>query len=861
MRRLMAFIVLVVSMLGMCLFNIQSTEDKINWSQEFDRGTEIVYHIENTEGNEKIDIEKVAEVIGFRLDEANATSKYIDYSFDEERCEVTIRLGTRYASDVDDILRSATAAGKINITTTDSKGVENTVEDIIRGTATKEWGGENDTQAIVQVEVSSEVNSLADSAKTDAGDSLLIIWQGKYDELDYKELVDNEDIVTDNPALSEKGKTRDQLKNKVLAVINLSDTASTDENGNQSYDNCELIKDDDESKYYLRFDKYGFAENSESSTTMTSNAADSFVRIFNASDDLINYEISEVYRRTIDASYGDNSSTLMLISTIVVVVLIAVYLLVSYGFTAISGIVGIGLSVIIEYLLMNFFAIQVGPVSILALLCSLTMSTSMLCSYYNKLKDEVYNGRIISKASNDSYRKTISTAVDSTILMFAVGVILALVSSENIISYFIFLLMSAIINVLFVFMLSKGLNNYLFNSNIANKNKLFKLDSDLIPDFNGNRNKEVPTTFAQKIDVKKCGKKSAIAIMLGIVISIGSLVGFGIASSSFNYSNEVEFGRIEIRTGYDELFEEDSEYNLTTEKTSEDNFKYFLENLSEDIEVEKVWVVTKVENPYETSDDEYLTYFYADLSSYLEFDSDVYDKLNEYVLSKDSKYGMVTTYKTNSGIVRSDFNRTILLVGITILLTLVYFIIRYRYSFALSSTISLLSGGIISFGILSLTRLTVSSLVGTGILTGTILSMLLFIPLGNKINQLKNESKVKVTVYSQREEIALQAQKEYAGAYVKIVIGLIILLLVLIPLSPSNMLLIYVGAIISLLVNGIIGFFTLIPLHLFIENHIKFNKHKERKIAIEKGRREKIAKINRNKGAEPEEIIIPGIND
>ena len=53
MRRFIAFIVLAISLLGITLFNVQSTTDKINWSQEFDRGTEVVYRIENRERKTK----------------------------------------------------------------------------------------------------------------------------------------------------------------------------------------------------------------------------------------------------------------------------------------------------------------------------------------------------------------------------------------------------------------------------------------------------------------------------------------------------------------------------------------------------------------------------------------------------------------------------------------------------------------------------------------------------------------------------------------------------------------------------------------------------------------------------------------
>ena len=82
---------------------------------------------------------------------------------------------------------------------------------------------------------------------------------------------------------------------------------------------------------------------------MDAKSAHSFERILNA--DKINYDITEVYRTTINAEYGNNSATMIIISIAVCYVAISAYLLISYGMMAISGIVGIGITGLFDLLI------------------------------------------------------------------------------------------------------------------------------------------------------------------------------------------------------------------------------------------------------------------------------------------------------------------------------------------------------------------------------------------------------------------------------------------------------------------------------------------------------------------------------
>ena len=839
MRRFIAFIVLVFSMLGLVVFNVQANTEKINWSQEFNRGTEVVYTVENTEDNtDKIDMDKLVETMGARLEQAGATSHRIDYSLsDDDRYEVRIALGARYQADIDNILRSTVSAGELSLYTTDELAHAN--DPFVRGTAEVLY--DDNSQAYVRVEVTKDVKDASD--KTENDNKLMVLWQGKTEDMMYAELKDEDYSVG--------GKTNEQLKDRVLAVINLGDTTSETETDTSGNDNSLLKYDEDNDKYYLTFDAYGYADNAESSTKMDAKSAHSFERILNA--DKINYDITEVYRTTINAEYGNNSATMIIISIAVCYVAISAYLLISYGMMAISGIVGIGITGLFDLLIINFLNIQAGPAFIISVLVSLFMAVTMLLNYYKRTKEEAYNGRLIAKASNEGFRKTISTAVDSTVLLLILGIVLAVVSKESVKTFSIFFIITSIISVLFIFLLSKCLNNFLLNSNVADNNKLFNYKKEFMKDLDGHAEKEINDSVAQKLKVNKQGKKPLLFAIGGLTIALVSILVFTFTGNTFNYTNEANYGRLEIRSGVTEIFEDKGD-NL-----AETNFVNYIEGLSDDIKVTKSWTITDQKNPYE-KDKNYI-YFYANLEKPLSTDSDAYDAIEAYVKQVDDEYGLVTSYTVYPGVVRGDFTNTLILTSITVGIGLVYFIIRYRYTFALSTIISSIVGTTTAFGLISLTRLEVSSSVGIGVLAGLIMSLLLFIPFGNRLRQLKNESKVKVTTFEQREEITMASFKSTINEYCISTIMFTVLLLAFIPLNSLQMAPIFIATIISLLVNAIFGILIVVPLHLWFEKTIKFNKFKSKRAELRKAKREKTIKANRNKGAEPEEIIIPGIND
>lgn len=873
MRRLIAFIVLTISMLGLVLFNVQGINENLSYSQEFANGTEVLYKISGA-GNEEttIDIDNVVSVMGDRLEASGATNYSIQKASDgENNYEVKIVLGSRNSNNVDNILRSVGSSGNFSFYTTD--GTDGTDSDpIIPGSAEVLYNYQN--QAYIRLEVTSEVQGVINNAKDEVGNSLLVLWQGKTDDLDYTDLADT------NYVSETFGMTGEQLQSKVLAVIDLSESSSDSTTTSSAYDPHRVWKtttgesegidnstftvegEGEDARYYLTFAAYGYAANTESTILMNAESAHSFERMFNQKS-LSNYEITEVYRRSYTPEYGSDAVMWMNVTFIVSTLLVCLFLLVSYGFMAISGAIGVALTALADMFILNLFGFIVNPITIISIVVTFGFAVNMLCVYYRRIKEEVYLGRVISKASAEGFRKTISTAVDTTVIFLVLGIVLSLLSRQSIQNFALFFVFSSLLSVILVFLVSRILNHFLFNSKLETKHKLYRINDKYIND-SGDGTSLVPENSIQKLNVKK-GFKATLGVYLGLVaLSAVSLITLGFTAGAFNYNSFEPFGRIEVRTSIETLFEEKMPDNFTpVEGTQLDNFVAYINSFGE-VEVTNSWVVTNMENPFGKEGDTYL-YFYADLSSPLSLDSETYIALDNFVRTFDTMEGyegpMINSYTVTPGIVTSDFYNTFVLMGVSLGIVFVYFLIRYRYTMALASIISVAGSTFIAIAILSLARFETSAYLGIAILGGMLLSLLFMIPFGTSLNQLKNESKIKITTSDQRVELLEKAYKRNVTQMGLSFVCFTVLSLVLIPFSPIGMMNIYIVFAITLFINGVFAVFMVTPLASVFEKKFKNTKLKERRAKKLMAKREKLAKQNRNKGAEPEEIIIPGIND
>ena len=78
----------------------------------------------------------------------------------------------------------------------------------------------------------------------------------------------------------------------------------------------------------------------------------------------------------------------MIVSSICAILVISIYLVIVYRMLALSGIIGMGLTTLLDILIFNLFNIQVGPTVILSLIISLASSVIILLNYYKRTQED-----------------------------------------------------------------------------------------------------------------------------------------------------------------------------------------------------------------------------------------------------------------------------------------------------------------------------------------------------------------------------------------------------------------------------------------------------------------------------------------
>ena len=358
MRRFYGFIIMIVSMLAVVLFNVQGQYYRFNTGLEYSRGTQITYAITPNTDDDDFDIQQVADLFIDRLEDANAEDYYVDtlvdnvLDSDTANNQYQIQVSLPGVEDNQaNILRSLEAYGNIRITTTHDEVVEGDFE-MIEKSARLDYNG---SSAYVDIDITDEFADLcekleassSDAETTNVGD-LIIIWK------DYDETVDSYEEAC-------KGETLEQLdmRDRILAVLDSSAYHKAEEGGNA----------------FLRITAIGFANNSVSTNNLYADSAHSVVRLLNS--DPLDYEITRLYTISLDAQYGNNALLFSGIAILAILVAVAVILIIKYGINGLIGITTLLFALFISIVVYNFFNITVSPVFLLAILVSIGMGLTI----------------------------------------------------------------------------------------------------------------------------------------------------------------------------------------------------------------------------------------------------------------------------------------------------------------------------------------------------------------------------------------------------------------------------------------------------------------------------------------------------
>jgi preprotein translocase subunit SecF len=405
---------------------------------------------------------------------------------------------------------------------------------------------------------------------------------------------------------------------------------------------------------------------------------------------------------------------------------------------------------------------------------------------------------------------------------------------------------------------------WLTNNSLANTNKkIFRVKEKDIPDV---MNQEEQTHFnpLHNFDAKKHGKKTFIGSLIATCVCVLSIVvlAFIPSVSIFNASEESnQYTRIEINS---ELVK--NHYIFETN----DSVISFFEEKYPDMKIADVSIKVEEEVILEDDDREYrpdIVYVSIKLDDKLA--NDYISSIQESLVTDlkalpnvDTDHLYVTFTTCESASVDYLLNSAIIFISLVAGLTLVFVTIRFGYTYGLATLATLIPASCISLGFYALTRIEISALSLAGIAGGLLIISISQMVLFERMKRLKRESRYKITTYEEREAIALKASKDTMFTVISILATAMVIVVVLALASPLKYAMIstYGILLLTIVIGGINTIFLLIPTYLFLEKRIhwswSFDQEKRNKKRMEKAKEQ-----NKNRGAEPREAIIPGIND
>lgn len=823
MRRFFAFIVMVICLLGVSVFNIQTQVEKTRYGLEFENGYEVVYRI-TPDDPSKFNISDAADLMHERLEAAEVKNIYIEPETDKdsEDQQIRIALSANSTTNLENVLRSVEAQGTVTVCTSDDTECEEAI--ITRNSAEVKYQG---STAYVSVDIVDtarfqtlidHANSLVESSGSEEEEAEevtgeLIFWMNKTESDTFDKATEDTNAAV-------------LMQRKIISRASTSNYSSTDKK--------------------ITLTTVGY-----SSATLNSESAHSLARTIKASDP--DFEITRLYTNLITPLYGNNGVNKIVLALGIAIVLLCLGLMASYGWIGLAGSVASFVTIFFELFVYNFFGFVVTPVVLIGVIALFSICSLIVITYAEKVKNEVYNGKSLSKANTEGYKKTLSTVLDSAILILIIGVVTVLIGQQSMQYFSITLIISSLLGLIFCNLLFKWMMYWLCNNKFIQSHlKQIGINKDkIITNAMRDEMKETDKELAlkaNKIQPMNHKKKSFISALCCFVIALGSLLTFSLTSTTFNHTADFSAStRIQITTTAADLFSSNDEV-----------VAFFEENNSIKLDVNEVSIVV-VEDL--TREGNYEIAYITVEANFSTDDVTLIDNITLELAKLDNEATLFFS-DVDSVLPQKNFNNSLVLILVTGAIILVYFGLRFRYSIGIASFAVVLLQGIVTLGFFSLTRIAVDSYLGIGVFGGIVITILSQIPLFERMKQLKREWKVKAPTFEEKAEIVNTSLNQQVLGMIKM-IGFVCLTIVgLMIVSPSSMLTVYLAILISTILGFVGTVFILVPVYLFLEERIKFKWYRKMKAKSAEKRANKLkakSKIKKT-GSEAEEALIPGIN-
>lgn len=572
------------------------------------------------------------------------------------------------------------------------------------------------------------------------------------------------------------------------------------------------------------------------------------------------------------------------IATIAAIVVTTLLLVYFFRLGAVSVAVVTSASTFAGLCFIVLFGAEFNIAAIIGLLAVTITSLVSGIVYLTKLKEECYRGRSLKKANAEAGKKSLLPIIDFHVVLIIIGVGAYMFGGVIMKAFAVATILGGLASLIINLIALRGLVWLATNEQkLANRYDLFDVAPEQVPNaleeekqkyFGPNENK----------DYSKKKKPMSIASLVLLVVSVASLITFGILNDGAVYSTNSVVGNSQIYVEYTSATEANTALS-TDIKTKIDVLldQAYLDNtkLVDLVEVESYDYVSRYESTASGVDTVYFAYYRINFSQPLSGDEVIsYREANGEELFTESAeiFFSEDTLNSNSG-ANLNFNVTVkialkdsirvsadqpafLPIFLATLFSLgvsgLYLLLRYRLTRGLTAIALSIGTMTITAGLFSLLQfLPVTSYVSVALPFTALFVSLLLIILMNKEGSMLAENRLKDNAPETRSKFLNKATSLASMPMITAFVIALYLGVNYFAFTYDVMSWIFLLVIIGAVVSIGAGLYLFAPVaNCLFKVMSKFN------VSMPKPSKKKKARTVRvNKSAEPEEAIFIGIND
>lgn len=838
MRRLLSFLAMVFTILGIMFFSIPSIGNA-NLGLEFKGGYEIVYDVTEKDGFELPDIHDVADIIASRIDIAGVKNPQVsvEQAPGENKAFIRVCVSSKNTEELADVLSLIETDAEI--TFTDDAG-----NFLMDGSVLKEQDG-----AILSYDngVPIVLLNIADPAlfgeKTGsiAGKNMIawIGYQGPNDETGY---------IGDFAAYMGQGSKEEQslASKKVIvnATVNQAITSDT----------------------------------AQITGSFTAEEASKIGKLLSAGN--MNFHLARTDVLKVDGAYGESAFNKSIIAGVVGLIAIVAMMILIYkvpGAVASLTLVFYTAMVIVVF---NLIGGEYGPDTIAAIVIGLGMAVDACIILFERLQDELYKGRSVKAAYEESTKKSLSSILDSNITTVIAACALYFFGKRSVKGFATMLLITTVFNVVIMLLITRIVMFLLVKSGkLDDKKHLFGIDTKKVPDISKG---ESQTFFGRFSGVNFVKATKKVLVGLGCVV----LLGLGFAGGSMIYGAANGSGSYPLNFGLDflpgatatinitdlEEFEknpdvymvylQDEESTASDTKYTEKSIKKYLQdNLgfedkqlptsvssvkSYDQETEKWTLAIKLEFANIGTDETELDFLTG-------FETAVINDLNIEIITDYEEIITISQQVSSPTMAKSTVINALLSLLVAFALMVVYISIRFRYTYAIASLAALAVDVLSILAIFAIFRIEVQVEFVSAVLAIIGYSINDTVVIFDRIREIASETNYGKLDEKGRYNIVNTALQNCATRSFWTTISTMLPVIALIFIGADAT----IAFSIAMLVGLVSGIFS----SLFIAPSLWLVLEKRHMLRLKEKAIRDAERVGKHKSNGPEELTVVGIND